>query len=121
MSARLLTKCCLFVCILLCKVHAGDEQWDDRLGSAPTYDYGELVLYRNEVYGSGYKWTGTNLVPWILTTSGFVKAVDGTNLFVGGAGANMLGLPKGVARWDGATWNPLDGGIPEAGDFGYHV
>jgi trimeric autotransporter adhesin len=96
-----------------CSLHAGDEQWDGRFGDLPHQYYGQLITYSGAVYGSGYKWDGTNLVRWAPPgNSGDTKAAIGTDLFVGGNGATTSGLPgMGVARWDGTNWYALGNGI----------
>jgi hypothetical protein len=58
--------------------------------------------------------------PWIPNDSPFteVRALlrDGPNLYVGGSFTNAGIVPAmNVARWDGAHWSALGGGIPQYG------
>ena len=58
-------------------------------------------------------------LPAGLSDEAFAIAGDDTELFVGGAFENVVGIPaNGLARWDGVDWTPLDDGT-DVGVDGY--
>ncbi|HEX5051725.1 MAG TPA: hypothetical protein VFZ65_08140 [Planctomycetota bacterium] len=112
-------------------------QWH-AVGAGLSGEVWTLCVHQGELYAGGdfvqsgaqsvpclARWTGSQWVAvggglqWLLGVNTACRALlsDGTDLYVGGEFDRAGGLPAShVARWDGATWHALGGGI---NNFGY--
>jgi hypothetical protein len=78
---------------------------------------GQLVVYGSIDIGNGLQsqlvaWNGTS---WVQLAQEFVVvlAIDGDDVIVGGSFTSIGGVPaNGIARWNGAWWQPYGAGLP---------
>lgn len=80
-------------------------------GGVTVYDGALICSYDNGIYRyDGSAWTSLG-VPGSINTHIYALAVYNGNLIVGGSFQSIAGVAAAnIARWDGATWNPLGTG-----------
>src|ERR1700722_13204670 len=114
----------------------GDQHWDNQFGFVGTSDYLYTVnVLGGKVYVGGFMaaagnppanniagYDGTNWFQLNNGASGYLNdtivwalANDGTNLYAGGLFTNMDDSGAAdIARWDGSSWHPLAGVLPNS-------
>lgn len=103
--------------------------FDDGLGAGPRLHVIGLVPHADGVSWGVARWEGDQ---WVTigvvrasipqSSSAYLRAIEvadlndgrGQGLFVGGAFAQVNGVPaNGIARWDGVRWEPVGAGVDE--------